>query len=161
MCREVLVCAREVLKGSLHESVQNNPLRSSSYDCATLQLSPTATTIALEYKSEFGGDEGHTNDPCLWRRCSRTSQSIGTRVARILMSIAMIIANEYLDRDESRERASSYATRVAMNYCMFDRDEDRNEQLKSSYARVNKTQCKKTCMVGSMRSTRRMFARAN
>ena len=42
----------------------------------------------------------------------------------------MIIANEYLDRDESRERASLDATRVVMNYRMFNRDEDRDEQLK-------------------------------
>ena len=41
----------------------------------------------------------------------------------------MIIASEYLDRDESRERASSDTTRVAMNYRMFDRDKDPDEQL--------------------------------
>ena len=51
----------------------------------------------------------------------------------------MMIANENLDRDESRERAgsvatmvamnhaSSSATRVAMNFGMFDHDEDRNK----------------------------------
>jgi hypothetical protein len=42
----------------------------------------------------------------------------------------MISANEYLDRDESCEQASSDATRVAMNYRMFDRNEDLDEQLK-------------------------------
>ena len=31
------------------------------------------------------------------------------------------------DREEARKQASSNATRVAMNYGMFDRDEDRNE----------------------------------
>ena len=52
----------------------------------------------------------------------------------------MRITNKYIDRDESRERAgsvatmfamnhaSSSATRVAMNFSMFDRNEDCNEQ---------------------------------
>ena len=43
--------------------------------------------------------------------------------------IAMIIANDYLDRDEARERASSNATRVAMNHSVFGRKEDRDGQL--------------------------------
>jgi hypothetical protein len=46
--------------------------------------------------------------------------SISTRSQRVLQtitSIAMMIANEYLNRDESHERASSDATRVAMEYC--------------------------------------------
>ncbi len=59
----------------------------------------------------------------------------------------MRIASEYIDRDESRERAgsvatmvamnhvSSSATRVAMNFGMFDCDEDRNECATSSNAR--------------------------
>ena len=44
-------------------------------------------------------------------------------------SIAKMIANKDVDRDESRERASSHATRVAMNYHMFDRDKARDEQV--------------------------------
>ena len=44
------------------------------------------------------------------------------------MSIAMMIANEDVDRDESRKRASSHATRVAMNYHMFEHDSDCDEQ---------------------------------
>jgi hypothetical protein len=45
------------------------------------------------------------------------------------MLLVTMIANEHHDRDESRERASSDATRVAMNYRMFDRDKDRDEQV--------------------------------
>ena len=64
-----------------------------------------------------------------------------------ILSIAMRIASEYIDRDESRERAGSVATmvamnhvslsatRVAMNFGMFDCDEDRNECATSSNAR--------------------------
>ena len=60
-----------------------------------------------------------------------------------ILSIAMMIANEYLDRDESRKRAglvatmvalnhaSSNAMRVAMNFGMFDRNEDHNKQTTS------------------------------
>ena len=56
-----------------------------------------------------------------------------------ILSIAMRIASEYIDRDESRERAgsvatmvamnhaSSSATRVAMDFGMFDHDEDCNK----------------------------------
>ena len=59
----------------------------------------------------------------------------------------MRIASEYIDRDESRERAgsvatmvamnhaSSSATRVAMNFGMFDCNEDCNEQATSSNTR--------------------------
>jgi hypothetical protein len=49
----------------------------------------------------------------------------------------MLIANQY--RDESREQASSDATRVAMNYCTFDHDEDRNAQTTSSNARSKRS----------------------
>ena len=60
----------------------------------------------------------------------------------------MSIANEYLDCDESRKRAglvatmfamnhaSSNATRVAMSFGIFDRDEYRNERTQE----VNKEQ---------------------
>ncbi len=56
-----------------------------------------------------------------------------------ILSIAMRIASEYIDRDESREQAgsvatmfatnhaSSNATRVAMNSSMFDCEEGRNK----------------------------------
>ena len=63
------------------------------------------------------------------------------------MSIAKRITSEYIDRDESRKRAGSVATmvamnhassnamRVAMNFGMFDRDEDHNKQTTSSNVR--------------------------
>jgi len=35
--------------------------------------------------------------------------------------------NRKCDHKEAREQASSNATRVAMHYDMFDRDEDRNK----------------------------------
>ena len=68
-----------------------------------------------------------------------------------ILSIAMRIASEYIDRDESRERAGSVATmvamnhassntmRVAMNFGMFDCDEDRNECATSSNARSERS----------------------
>ena len=77
-----------------------------------------------------------------------------------ILSIAMRIASEYIDRDESRERAgsvatmvamnhaSSSATRVAMNFGMFDCDQDRNKRTTSSNAKT-RTKCnqrsKETC----------------
>ena len=80
-----------------------------------------------------------------------------------ILSIAMRIASEYIDRDESCERAgsvatmvamnhvSSSATRVAMNFGMFDCDEDRNECATSSNAKT-RTKCnqrsKETCTFG-------------
>ena len=89
-----------------------------------------------------------------------------------ILSIAMMIANEYLDHNESCKRAgsvatmvamnhaSSSATRVAMNFGMFDRDEDRNEQ--DNFERKKRTECnkqsKETCMFGLLRLIR--FARA-
>ena len=63
----------------------------------------------------------------------------------------MMITDKYLDHDESREQAgsvaimvatnhaSSSAMRVAMNFGMFDRDEDRNEQTTSSNARSERS----------------------
>jgi hypothetical protein len=48
---------------------------------------------------------------------------------RTSMLLATMIANEHRVHDESRERASSDATRVAMNYRMFDCDKDRDEQV--------------------------------
>ena len=63
----------------------------------------------------------------------------------------MRIASEYIDRDESRERAgsvatmvamnhaSSNATRVAMNSSMFDCEEGRNKQTTSSNARSERS----------------------
>ena len=79
------------------------------------------------------------------------------------LSIAMRIASEYIDRDESRERAgsvatmvamnhaSSSATRVAMNFGMFDCDQDRNKRTTSSNAKT-RTKCnqqsKETCTFG-------------
>jgi hypothetical protein len=75
----------------------------------------------------------------------------------------MRIAREYIDRDESRERAgsvatmfatnhtSSNATRVAMNSFMFDCEEGRNKQTTSLNAKT-RTKCnqqsKETCTFG-------------
>ena len=87
--------------------------------------------------------------------------------------IAMMIANEYLDCKESRKwagsvatmvamnHASSSATRVAMNFGMFDRDEDRNEQ-DNIFKCEKQTKCnkrsKETCTFGLLGLIR--FARA-
>ena len=67
-------------------------------------------------------------------------------------SIAMIIAKDFLNRDEAREQASSNATRVAKNHCKFERNESCAElvhvrprwksrwTIKSSNARANEAQ---------------------
>ena len=80
-----------------------------------------------------------------------------------ILSIVMRIASEYIDRDESRERAgsvatmfatnhtSSNATRVAMNSFMFDCEEGRHKRTTSSNAKT-RTKCnqrsKEACTFG-------------
>ena len=78
------------------------------------------------------------------------------------LSIAMRIASNYIDRDESRERAgsvttmfatnhaSSNATRVARNSSMFDCKEGRSKQTTSSNVKtLTKPQAKQeTCTFG-------------
>ncbi len=87
------------------------------------------------------------------------------------MSITNTI--KYVDHDNARKRAgsvatmvamnhaSSSATRVAMNFGMFDRDEDRKER-DNSFEREKRTkhnkQSKETCTFGLLGLIR--FARA-
>ena len=71
-----------------------------------------------------------------------------------ILSIAMRIASEDINRDESRKQAGSVATmvamnhaslsatRVAMNFGMFDHDEDHNKQ-DNIFKGEKQTKCKK------------------
>ncbi len=84
-----------------------------------------------------------------------------------------MIANEYLDCNESCKRAGLVATMVAMNYAgsnatrvtmnfgMFDRNEDHNEQdniFKCEKQMKRNKQSKETCTFGLLGLIR--FARA-
>ena len=93
---------------------------------------PIATNVAMDRTSSCDYEHDHERVSQLERDeflytsmlivSSQTSQLSAMRVARRHLLIAMMIANKYLDRDESHEQASSDATRVAMDYRVFDRD---------------------------------------
>ena len=84
------------------------------------------------------------NKQVLWQRWSHGLESRSR--SRTSVPIATMLANEPIDcddghmnnhfdrddnrqwdREEARKQASLNATRVAMNYGMFDHDEDRDE----------------------------------
>ena len=141
----------------------------SQRDMTSRSLRPIATAMDRKSSSDHGDDRKRASQ--LGRRRRSEARREATHPTTLLScrdnagrsSIAMRIASEYIDRDESRERAgsvatmfatnhtSSNATRVAMNSFMFDCEEGRNKRTTSLNAKT-RTKCnqrsKETCTFG-------------